>query len=355
MSGHEYFNRDSSEWNVLKFLNACNNIETFDKKIDCYLKSLETIANNEQEDTTRQKKAQHLLNRYRSAINKIFVDVRLLADSHWFPGAQRWMMMKDSESRGRRSFKPLLMFELTHTGFSGHRWLTRLPDGERADYKLAKEWEQEFKSKVSTNNDNTYLESTIRDNNEFSNPNDQNKENHEIQIRSKRTKKRISYIEPKTDDEEEEDEILLFEPSELLNIRNKVKETERISAGWEHKLLKWQRHNLKKLSNGIQHPSKKNIHSILSASSIFYFQKENEQAYKGFLTMDEISNIQKCITSKFEMIEIPDGVKEFVIENTKDYQHNSFEEIERYLKQHVGNQFKDKLLTRAFFRLLEEC
>ncbi|CAG8720138.1 13109_t:CDS:2, partial [Racocetra fulgida] len=121
---------------------------------------------------------------------------------------------------------------------------------------------------------------------------------------------RISYFESETDDEE-------FEPSELSTIRKMVTETEKISDGWEVKLLKWQQHSLNQLDHGIQYPSKRNIHCILVASSIFYFKKENEQVYNGFLTADEIADIQSRVISEFKMIEIPNGVKEFVRENKK--------------------------------------
>ncbi|CAG8787809.1 2295_t:CDS:1, partial [Racocetra fulgida] len=48
--------------------------------------------------------------------------------------------------------------------------------GDKADHKLAKEWEREYISKViSTNIDNTHSESTIRVNNGLLNQNDQNK------------------------------------------------------------------------------------------------------------------------------------------------------------------------------------
>ncbi|RUP16715.1 hypothetical protein BC936DRAFT_139518 [Jimgerdemannia flammicorona] len=39
---HEYFNRQSAEWNILGFLNECDT-EPFQRKIDKYLKCLETI------------------------------------------------------------------------------------------------------------------------------------------------------------------------------------------------------------------------------------------------------------------------------------------------------------------------
>ncbi|CAG8655019.1 25457_t:CDS:2 [Gigaspora margarita] len=136
-----------------------------------------------------------------------------------------------------------------------------------------------------------------------------------VGFNSKTGKKRISYFEPETDDEEfEEESVLLFEPSELSTIRKMFTETEKISDGWEVKLLKWQQHSINQLDHGIQYPSKRNIHCILVASSIFYFKEENEQVYYGFLTADEIVDIQSRLISKFKMIEISNGVKEFVRE-----------------------------------------
>ncbi|GBC12508.2 C2H2-type zinc finger transcription factor [Rhizophagus irregularis DAOM 181602=DAOM 197198] len=58
---HEYFERKTSEWNIIGFLNECN-IETFRRKIYCYLKSLENIANTE--EGRRRNKAQQLIKNY---------------------------------------------------------------------------------------------------------------------------------------------------------------------------------------------------------------------------------------------------------------------------------------------------
>ncbi|CAG8735958.1 9167_t:CDS:2, partial [Funneliformis caledonium] len=61
---HEYFGRRTSEWCITGFLGECN-VEPFRQKINCYLSSLENIANIE--EGRRQKKAQQLLNNYRQA------------------------------------------------------------------------------------------------------------------------------------------------------------------------------------------------------------------------------------------------------------------------------------------------
>ncbi|CAG8786904.1 25460_t:CDS:2, partial [Dentiscutata erythropus] len=238
----------------------------------------------------------------------------------------------------------------------------------RPDRITARQWEQERSRKQIHVHQPTYTEisntgtiygGTINTKTFGASTNilreEQGEDNCGVQTQ-RRAKKRISYFESETDDEEFEEEcVLLFEPSELSTIRKMVTETEKISDGWEVKLLKWQQHSLNQLDHGIQYPSKRNIHCILVASSIFYFKKENEQVYNGFLTADEIADIQSRVISEFRMIKIPNGVKEFVRENKKDYQQDSLEEIERFLKQYVGNQFRDRLLNRAFFRLLEEC
>ncbi|CAI2177529.1 19352_t:CDS:2 [Funneliformis geosporum] len=43
---HKYFDHKSSEWNILEFLNECE-VESFDRKIYCYIKDLEDISNYE--------------------------------------------------------------------------------------------------------------------------------------------------------------------------------------------------------------------------------------------------------------------------------------------------------------------
>ncbi|CAG8751634.1 10836_t:CDS:2, partial [Funneliformis caledonium] len=172
-----------------------------------------------------------------------------------------------------------------------------------------------------------------------------------------RIEKRPLYTEPTIDEEEFDEESMFFEPSNITKIQEIVTETiERtINNGWEVKLLKWQQHALKQLINGVQYPSEQSIYNILCASSIFYFQQERRPTYTGFLTTNEIADIRSHVLSKFEIIEIPDRVKEYVKENKKDYQQCSLEEIERFLKRDIGKQVDEKLLVRTFFRLLEEC
>jgi hypothetical protein len=61
---HEYFDRKSSEWSITDFLNECEK-ETFEIKIDYYLKSLRDIVECEQGN--RSQRAKILLDRYREA------------------------------------------------------------------------------------------------------------------------------------------------------------------------------------------------------------------------------------------------------------------------------------------------
>ncbi|CAG8559811.1 9886_t:CDS:2, partial [Ambispora leptoticha] len=61
---HKYFDRKCSEWNILEFLDECE-LEPFGKKIECYLTSLEVIANCGTD--RRRQLAQLLLDQYKQA------------------------------------------------------------------------------------------------------------------------------------------------------------------------------------------------------------------------------------------------------------------------------------------------
>ncbi|CAG8600442.1 2437_t:CDS:2 [Diversispora eburnea] len=61
---HEYFERKASEWNIIDFLEECD-LEPYTKKIEEYLKCLETIVNTEKDQ--RHEKAQELLDNYKQA------------------------------------------------------------------------------------------------------------------------------------------------------------------------------------------------------------------------------------------------------------------------------------------------
>ncbi len=60
---HEYFNRTFSEWNIIDFLDACD--QDFSQKIGIYLKSLEDISDSNK--GRRGERAKELLNRYKEA------------------------------------------------------------------------------------------------------------------------------------------------------------------------------------------------------------------------------------------------------------------------------------------------
>jgi len=71
---HEYFNRNHESWGILDFLNECN-LESFDHKTDCYIKSLRAIADFDH--GRRQECARILLDNYNKASKNSF----LLEDS----------------------------------------------------------------------------------------------------------------------------------------------------------------------------------------------------------------------------------------------------------------------------------
>ncbi|RIB16188.1 hypothetical protein C2G38_2247178 [Gigaspora rosea] len=51
---HEYFNRKSAEWTIIEFLNECKE-EIFRKKIDSYLKLLQTIVDLDPERKRKER------------------------------------------------------------------------------------------------------------------------------------------------------------------------------------------------------------------------------------------------------------------------------------------------------------
>lgn len=65
---YEYFDRKSSKWDIIGFLNECD-LEPFQRKIDCYLKCLDTIF--ESEHGVRKETAKKLLDNYKLA-SKLF-------------------------------------------------------------------------------------------------------------------------------------------------------------------------------------------------------------------------------------------------------------------------------------------
>jgi len=66
---HDYFKRKSADWSILGFLNESTE-EPFKRKIDVYLKSLETIMDSEQ--GKRSDTAKLLHDNYKKASKKSF-------------------------------------------------------------------------------------------------------------------------------------------------------------------------------------------------------------------------------------------------------------------------------------------
>ena len=85
MSGkvHKYFERKASEWNIVAFLYECE-LEPCERKIDCYLSSLENIDNGEND--SKSIKAQLLLARYRE-VSMSFLLKNVRIESGW---ERRW-------------------------------------------------------------------------------------------------------------------------------------------------------------------------------------------------------------------------------------------------------------------------
>ncbi|KAF0506685.1 hypothetical protein F8M41_019107 [Gigaspora margarita] len=134
----EYFDRKSSKWNILDFLNASTDIEPFDLKIDFYIKTLESIFDHEQ--GSRKQRARALLDDYRKESNFFIRDVngKVARQAYW-----------------------VFVIRVTNQCW-GHRWLTGLPnvqgywldlalDGPTSDQELAKNWEKTHRNGSSIN------------------------------------------------------------------------------------------------------------------------------------------------------------------------------------------------------------
>ncbi|CAG8631433.1 9305_t:CDS:2 [Paraglomus occultum] len=118
---HEYFVRESSDWDAVDFLNQCNvEPSNFEEKVDDYLKSLEFISNDKQQDSNRRQRAKSLLNKYRKATASVW---------------------------GIGGFLGRLMFKASNIPSAGnplgHRWLPRSSNGIRPDRQRVKSWLQE--------------------------------------------------------------------------------------------------------------------------------------------------------------------------------------------------------------------
>ncbi|CAG8608136.1 11299_t:CDS:2 [Diversispora eburnea] len=127
---HEYFKRKVSEWDIVGFLDECTDIESYRQKIECYLKSLELIADSEKGQ--RREKALELLKLYRQA-----------------------------------SIRPRVK-SLEPTGIVRHRYLRAClmskyenTKGNRPDKKRSKEWEK-VHSNMQINIRRSTINGTVR-------------------------------------------------------------------------------------------------------------------------------------------------------------------------------------------------
>ena len=73
---HKYFKRKPSEWCVTGFLDECKT-ESFDRKIDQYLRCLNAIIDCKYERNKRQEKAMLLLKRYKEVKSNFLSEICL--------------------------------------------------------------------------------------------------------------------------------------------------------------------------------------------------------------------------------------------------------------------------------------
>ncbi|CAG8503933.1 7059_t:CDS:2 [Scutellospora calospora] len=331
----EYFNRSCSRWNVKDFLEEYEDKDDLSEKLGIYLRSLETIADNE--EGQRSKRAKELLLKYRE-VNVLFLVKKYI---------ERKSLVACARSRGFRTFKS--RGRATKVVLRSRLKADPNNRPDRQKVRNLNSGRMSGNPSISINNSTVSgnVQGIVSKRKVISNALDQKN------IQAK--KQRLPYVEQNIEDEYDEKGFpLSFESSQLLSLQEMISETIKSSEGLDIKLLKWQQHTLQQLSNGIGYPSKQNIHNILGASSIFYFQQKNEQSYGDFLASDELLAIWSRVKSKFKKLAIPEEIIEFVKERKKSFQQDSLETIERSLRQN-STALSGDLLTRAFFKLLEEC
>ncbi|CAG8529332.1 122_t:CDS:10, partial [Cetraspora pellucida] len=273
------------------FLEEYDDKNDLSEKIGIYLRSLEVIADNE--EGQRSKRAKELLLKYRE---RVVLRSRLKADLNNRPDRQKARNLNNGRISGNPSIS------INNSTVSGNV--------------------QGIVSKRKVISDALGQKN----------------------IQTK--KQRLPYVEQNIENEDVKKGLpLFFESSQLLSLQEMISETIKSSEGLDIKLLKWQQHTLQQLSSGICHPSKQNIHNILGASSIFYFQQKNEQGYSDFLTSDESLAIWSRVTSKFKKLSIPEEIIEFVKKQKKSFQQDSLETIER-----IDVESKASKLRRGYGR-----
>ncbi|CAI2189770.1 9995_t:CDS:2, partial [Funneliformis geosporum] len=150
-----------------------------------------------------------------------------------------------------------------------------------------------------------------------------------------------------TIDEEEENGEIFFDITELSLMQEKVqKAIENNTDELKIKLLRWQQLMLKKLDSGTNFPTSQNIHKLLAASSVFYFQQNAEHTYIDCLTPYEIAEIKSLVNPHFEHVGFSDDIKLF------KFRRDALEELEKYIKECSISQ--NGYINKTFFRLLEE-
>ncbi|CAI2193432.1 10576_t:CDS:2 [Funneliformis geosporum] len=120
--GYEYFDRKSSTWNIIEFLSECN-LEPFQKKIDCYLKCLDTIFKSER--GVRKETAEKLLDQYKLA-SKLFL---------WLVGGETVAETPHCRVEGRNYFLWKSYYAITvETSFYSRRSLHNSLSGVAPTY-----------------------------------------------------------------------------------------------------------------------------------------------------------------------------------------------------------------------------
>ncbi|CAG8631064.1 12707_t:CDS:10, partial [Dentiscutata heterogama] len=128
---HKYFERKASEWNIVGFLNECE-IEPFERKIECYITSLEYIANSEK--NRRGEMAQSLIDKYKKVSKRMG---KMVLERRW-PSR-----LSDVQAvlLGRMLPSRLPAFKASSRPGTGPVERRMAFEDDKPDRKLAREWE----------------------------------------------------------------------------------------------------------------------------------------------------------------------------------------------------------------------
>ncbi|CAG8766457.1 10110_t:CDS:10, partial [Cetraspora pellucida] len=151
---YEFFKRNSDKWNIIDFLNECY-MEPFERKIDQYLRCLDTIAGCDK--GKRKERAETLLNRYREASEK---NSSATESTHSVLCHSRPLAKLQNQCWGTGDPLGCLMFKGYSPSWHWTHWAQMTHSDPQTDRKKARKWEKERSSKQVHLHQPTFVDGT---------------------------------------------------------------------------------------------------------------------------------------------------------------------------------------------------